>query len=74
MGQFSKVLLAINNTHTVLQSSGLWTRVRWVKPGLWAQPSNSLCLKYIKSEIMIIENNWSSMPEVCHSQAVDWLT
>ncbi len=23
------------------------TRLRWVKPDLWAQPSHSLCLEYL---------------------------
>ncbi len=47
MGQFSKVLLAIDNRHTVPQTGrGLQSRLRWVKPGLWAQPFHSLYLEY----------------------------
>ncbi len=44
MDQFSKVLLPINNALTVTE---LQTRIRWVKPGLWEQPSLSLCLEYL---------------------------
>ncbi len=47
MGQFSKILLTIDNAHTVPQCPRLWTRFRWVKPDLYAQPSHSLCLEYL---------------------------
>ncbi len=41
MGQFSKVLLAIDNACTAPQ------RALDCGPGLWAQPSHSLCLDYL---------------------------
>ncbi len=44
MGQFSKVLLAIDNEYKVPQGPGLQTRLRWVKPYLWAQ--EYLCQVY----------------------------
>ncbi len=47
MGQFSKVLLAIDNAHSTTDGPGLQTRLRSVKPGLWAQLSHSLCLEYL---------------------------
>ncbi len=47
MGQFSKVLLATDKVHSTAKGPGLQTRLRWVKPGLWAQPFNSLCLEYL---------------------------
>ncbi len=47
MGPFSKVLLAIDKEHNTIESLGLWTRLRWVKPDLWAQLSHYICVKYI---------------------------
>ncbi len=47
MGQFRKVLLAIDNAHNTAEGPGLQTRLRWVKPDLWAQPSHPLCLQYL---------------------------
>ncbi len=46
MGQFSKVLLAIDKVHSVPQRT-LDCGLMWVKPGLWVQLSHSLCLAYI---------------------------
>ncbi len=40
MDQFSKVLLTIDNTYSTTEGPGLQTKHRWVKPGLWAQPSH----------------------------------
>ncbi len=39
--------MAIDNVHIVPQGSGLWTRPRWVKQGLWALSVESICGKYI---------------------------
>ncbi len=51
MGQFSKVLLAIDNSHTIIQRAlDLWTKLMWVKPGLLARPSHSLCFEYMWHE------------------------
>ncbi len=44
MGQFNKVVYLLI-MHT--EGPGLWTRLRWVKPGLCVQPSHSLCLGYL---------------------------
>ncbi len=35
MGQVGKVLLTINKIHSTAEGPRLWTRLRWVKPGLW---------------------------------------
>ncbi len=36
MHQFGNVLLTIDKVkHITTEGSGLWTRLRWVKPGLW---------------------------------------
>ncbi len=48
MGQFSKLLLAIDKKkNSTTMGPALQTRLRWVKLGLWAQPSHSLCLEYM---------------------------
>ncbi len=48
MGQFSKVLLTIDNADTVPQDGpGKQRRLRWVNACLWAQPSHSPCLEYM---------------------------
>ncbi len=39
--------LAIDNAHSIKEGPGLWTRFRWVKPGVWAQLSHYLCLQYM---------------------------
>ncbi len=44
MDELLNVLLAIYKAH---RGTGLWTSPRWIKPGLWAQPPDSLCLAYI---------------------------
>ncbi len=36
MDQFSNVLLAIDKAHSTTDGPGLQTKLRWVKPGLWA--------------------------------------
>ncbi len=46
MGQFSKVLLAIDS-HSMTKGPELQTMHRWVKPGSWAQLSHSICLEYL---------------------------
>ncbi len=46
MSQLVNVLLAVDKTH-ITEDPGLWTRLWWVKPGLWGQPSCSLCLEYM---------------------------
>ncbi len=40
MGQFSKVLLATGKVHSTTKGAGLQARLKWVKPGLLAQPSH----------------------------------
>ncbi len=48
MGKFSNVLLAIDNAHTVPQRAmDCRLALSLCKPGLWAQPSHSLCLEYM---------------------------
>ncbi len=47
MDQQVNVILAIDKLHTTPQSQALQTRLSWVKPSLWAQPSHSLCLEYL---------------------------
>ncbi len=42
MNQFSNVLLAIDNAHSITEDFGLQTRLRLVKPGLWTQPTDFL--------------------------------
>ncbi len=37
----------IDSSHTIPEGPGLQTRLRWIKPGLWAQPYHSLCLEYL---------------------------
>ncbi len=37
MGQFSKVLLAVDNGHSTTEGPGMQTRLRLDKPGLWTQ-------------------------------------
>ncbi len=44
MGQLVNVLLAIDEAHSTTYGPGLPTRLRWVKPGLWAQLFHSLCI------------------------------
>ncbi len=43
MDQSINVLLW-QSTHSTTEGPELQTRLRWVKPGLWAQPSHFLCL------------------------------
>ncbi len=50
MDQFSHVLLAIqtiDKVHSTQEGAGLWTRLRWVKPGLWAQLSHPFYIEYL---------------------------
>ncbi len=44
MDQLVNVLLAIDKAQSTIEGPGLRTRLRCVKPGLWAQPFHSLCL------------------------------
>ncbi len=47
MDQFSKVLLAIDNEHRVPEGLRQQTRLMYIKPDIWAQPSHSLWLEYM---------------------------
>ncbi len=54
MNQPMNVILTIDNTHSTIEGPGLQSRLRWVKPGLWAQPpplSATISLAYILTSV-----------------------
>ncbi len=44
--------------HSTTEGLGLQTRLRWVKPGSWAQQSHSLCLEEWNALVVVVVYRW----------------